>query len=95
MDSGEVTRDDITSNTNQMKKSTKYSYESLPHQPTKYIARITDGQEASETMIATATTKYQQGPPSSYHYNKSSTLPRSPKIKLKLETREDNEVSCF
>jgi hypothetical protein len=90
-----VTTDDITINTNQIKKFASYAYGSLPHPPTKCRARITNGQQDSETMIAMPTTKYQQYPPSSYPYNMSSTLPRPPKLKLKLKKREDKKVSCF
>ena len=90
MDSGEVTTDDITSNTNQMNKSAWYSYGSLPHQHTKCKAKITDRQHLQETLLSKPTKTHQKCP-----YNKSSTLPRPPKVKLNMEKGEDKKVSCF
>ena len=90
-----VTTDDTTSNTNQINNSTSYAYVSLPHPPTKCRARIRAMQNAPEPLIDKPITKDQQCPPSSYPYNKSSTLPRPHRVKLNMEKREDKKVSCF
>ena len=89
LDGRAVTTDDITSNLNQMNKSTWNAYESLPH-PTKYRARIRTIPNAPKPLIDKPNTKKQQYPQSSYPFNNSSTLPRPPKAKLNVE-----KVSCF
>ena len=82
--------DEITNNTIQMNVPAWYG--SLPF---KRRATIADRQQDQEILLGRPTTKYQHYPLRIDQHNKSSTLPRPPKLTLYKQKREDNKVSCY